>query len=168
MPGQIWNKETAQVYVAIGPCPTDLYVGMTSGPVKRRMTEHRCYAKSGGRGPFFDRIREIGIDVFHTVSVFSGPVAACGRVEAFLVEELRTRVTGLNHAKGGVHPSGYKFNLPREFVDRVLRQPKSEETKARISAARKGWVYSDETKAKMSAAQKKVPKPRNPNTGRFQ
>lgn len=126
------------IYVIQNRLDLKIYVGQTDNP-KRRWIAHKSCAKSGKDSYLYNAIRKYGVENFtFTVIEEQQSVEDCDAAECLYIAlfESHRRSMGYNLAPGG------SVNLH------------TEETKAKISAAKQGNRHSAETKAKLSAAAK--------------
>lgn len=118
---------------------TEGYVGVSKNP-KRRLTEHKRYAKSGYEdNPYLGRILQKYNNSLIQTIIFCGTRLECYQQEEILRPE---KNIGWNINKGGDCPP---------LMNGI---PRSEETKKKISASLKGHAHSEETKKKISEKNK--------------
>lgn len=158
------------------------YVGVTTGPLRRRWTEHVSAARRRQRSQKLQNsIRKHGPEAFEISALESfsskGEMLAA---EIRWIAELDTYKSGYNVTLGGENPPSSKGKRrPRGAVEKTAAahrgmkrsaetcakisaatkgngkgKPKSDEMRAKLSAARKGMKFSAETRAKISAAQR--------------
>ena len=112
------------------------YVGQTIRPLRYRWRKHCCDANAGSLLPIHCAIRKYGEKVFE-ISVLA---------TATTLEELNTLEEFYIKGQNTISPNGY--NLDSGGKNHVAHP----ETRAKMSALRKGYVPSQETLAKMSAS----------------
>lgn len=140
-----------KVYVHVNKTNGKRYVGITSKSV-----EHRWLCGNGYKhNPHFgSAIKKYGWDNFHHVVLFEGLTRSEAiAMECYLIEKWKTnnKEFGYNMTTGGDGTSGY---YPSEETRRKLsnarkRENLSAETLARRSAGLKGRKFSDEHKRKI-------------------
>jgi len=132
------RAKKAIVYAAINITNGKRYIGITSGPLSRRITEHiSCANRFTHNGSFYKAIRKYGREAFEWVVLLQcdSYVEATNAEIAFIAEFNPE----YNSTKGG---------------DGQLGRPMSEDGKRRISEANKGKQYhkmphSEETKERL-------------------
>lgn len=134
------------LYMVINRVANRRYIGITSRGLRQRWLEHLADARSGRGWALHDAIRQYGDDAFEIVEIERsddwGRLCSCER----------QAIAKFNC----IAPHGYNLTPGGEGgLGRVV----SPETRAKISAARKGKPLSDEHRAKLSAAKtgKKMP-----------
>lgn len=113
------------------------YVGQTVQPLSARMSGHRYASDSRPTQYISKAIAKHGWKEFSVHCLQTCEKEDLNRFEEAWIDELNTHVS-----------TGMGYNLDWGGKSK----PKSEETKARLSAAHKGRIVSDATKAKLSAA----------------
>lgn len=154
------------LYALSGPDGRVRYVGKTRVSLERRLTEHLSEARRGLRNHRCNWIRSVQFLV--TADLVESVVGEGVSEEVSLIASLRTLgVSLVNGTPGG---EGTLFGVKRPPVSAATRKKISDagkgrivsaETKAKISAARKGIrppPVSAETRAKIGAAQRGKPK----------
>lgn len=119
-----------------------LYIGKSTN-FERRWREHLSFARRGGWTPICEAIQEYGADAFDVdlVARFYDESDAFD-FECHMIATKNSRIpTGFNVQRGGEGNTGQSAMRGRHL---------SEETKAKISASRKGHKHSEESKQKMS------------------
>lgn len=131
----------AIIYKATNTINGKAYIGFTSHSLKKRMKEHKNRTNNSSESRYFhNAIRKWGWDAFVWNIILEN---ATLDDEIRLISEHNTfweNEKGYNLTKGGEGRLGN-------------RRPHSEETKAKIRAARAKQVYSDEARENMRLAQ---------------
>lgn len=125
------------------------YVGTTIQSPHKRWLEHQWKARTGRRSPLYDAMREMGVAAFVLT-----PLETSDSYEALLQrerEEIAARNTltpsGYNVVKGGRGNYGWKMRpeTRQKIADKAMGRiawnrgiPLSAETRAKLSAVRKG------------------------------
>lgn len=150
-----------------------IYIGQTIKDVQKRFDKHIADAKRGSPYPIHRAIRKYGEEVR---IVWAFPVSGCQQdlddAEKQAIAIYKTRApNGYNASEGGAGGSAHKGKKHSDQTKSRIStnnarkgkpgtwtgKHRSEETKAKISAARRGVPRSEETKAKISAARKGYP-----------
>jgi group I intron endonuclease len=126
-----------QVYLITNDVNDKAYVGACSVPLERRWSNHKADARKGRGYALHAAMREIGIEKFHVVRVWSGYIQRqwLKRLEEYCIRCFRTLV-----------PNGYNETIGG--TTRIFR-PCTEEKKRKISAALMGHPVSQETREKI-------------------
>jgi len=152
------------IYQITNKITNDVYVGKTSQNFKKRINAHKSIAKRG-KGSFLHKaIRKYGIENFSFQVLEENIVdeITLNKREIFYIKSIQPRY---NLTLGGDGMSGYKQT--KEHIEKRVSsykgKPLSEETKRKLSLAKKGCVsnrkgvkLSQETRQRMSIAHTKI------------
>ena len=146
--------ERYAIYVVTCAANGKRYVGYTSKTAEQRFAQHLLNARWKCITALYHAIRKYGDAAFSVQEMFvcEGHAAACEAERRFIAEMGTVLPLGYNMTLGG---DGVP--LPRERIDEINAKkrgsPRSEKQEA-ASARRKGVTASEETRAKLSAARK--------------
>ena len=140
------------------------YVGQTVQPLKKRMTQHKCN----------DLVVDRAIKKYGAKNFRYGVIKSCASKEEmdywekFFIVALKSKIPyGYNMTDGGEGTIGiertpeYRAKLSVRFSGEnnpFYGKHHKDETRAKISAKKKGTHHTKETRAKMSEKRKGVPK----------
>jgi group I intron endonuclease len=126
-----------QIYLITNDVNDRAYVGACMMPLERRWAGHKSWARKGRGYALHAAMREIGIDKFHVVRVFSGYISRekMKRLEEYYIKCFKTMV-----------PNGYNETIGG--TTRIFK-PCSDEKRRKISEALKGHPVSQETREKI-------------------
>lgn len=128
------------VYVATNRLNGKQYVGKCTRKFENRRSAHFKDAKRGATQVFACAIRKYGRDAFDWDILFeSDSGSVLSRVEIMCIADMESMV-----------PNGYNMTAGGECG----HGPNRPETRAKISAAKKGQVHTDAAKRKMSQSQR--------------
>jgi hypothetical protein len=129
------------------------YVGITSGKLSYRMSQHRCDAAADGQLPVHRAWRKHGEPTVTVLAIAGGDYLL--EIEKRAVEVYNTFKGGYNASPGGdlvpVMTPEIRAKIRAAAIGRIV----SAETRAKMSARRKGRSLPAETRAKMSIASRK-------------
>ena len=157
--------EVAYLYSITNALDGMMYIGVTKNP-KVRFRGHSVH-NTKTRSILKEAIKKYGVENFKMDILCKGTQDYCYEMEAKAIESFNTRKpNGYNICSGGRGSVGIfaeyngmygkKGKLHHNYGKPGYRTgiPHTEETKKKMSEARKGIVFSEETKAKISALQK--------------
>ena len=126
------------VYVVTNDANDKAYVGACMVPLKERWKCHRSWAKHGRGYSLHKAMREIGVERFSIMRVFSGngSRAQMKTLEEYFIKSFQTLV-----------PNGYNETIGG--TTRIFK-PCPQERRKKISQSLMGHVISSETRAKIS------------------
>lgn len=136
------------------------YIGVTTMPLATRWYQHVWRAENGRDTVLSQAIRKHGKDAFDVSTVASAlpgsSIEALFNLERAVIAQERTKCpVGYNMTDGGDGTIGYVYT-PEQCAARARRKH-SAETRAKMSAARKGRpCHTAQSRAKISAANKKL------------
>lgn len=148
------------------------YVGQTTKPLARRLSEHRGAARRGRRTPFYDWLRKTPDDAYEVVLLERVTTTREDLGLAEISWITLYRATGdrlLNLSEGGLGPTGVVWTEEQRKAagDRARGRPTGIHRFGPDSPVW-GRSHSDEQKAKWSAMRKGTYSgPENPNFGKF-
>lgn len=131
-----------QIYLITNEKNGKIYVGQTSLTATKRWSSHKRDANSTTRNlqtPLARAIRKHGQENFVIKILEDCPSDKLDEREIYWIKELKAIENGYNLTEGGCSRRGYSL---------------SEETKAKMSKARKGIVFTKEHKNKLSEAKR--------------
>ena len=141
------SQQTGVIYLITNTLNGKNYVGKTKQKLEKRITQHKYDSRKGRLG-LGAAIRKYGWENFSVEVLETCPVEMLNEREKFFIAKLNTQV-----------PNGYNLT---DGGDTALNI--SEETRARMSAAkkgkpsnRKGLPLTEEHKAKIAASKKGTP-----------
>jgi hypothetical protein len=150
------------------------YVGLTTGTILRRRSEHFKSAERGKKTPFADWLRKRGNreEVFFESLelVMSEDLDDLGAAEQKWIKRLRSEGHRLlNLTDGGLGPRGYVWTAEqRQAAADRMRGKKRKNVPRGPDHPSWGWSPSDELRARWSAQRKGMNKGgANPNFGKF-
>lgn len=136
------------------------YIGLTIKTLDARWRTHRNSASAGSSQYIHKAIRKYGADFFLREVLEETTVEAMRERETEWIAKLNPEY---NMTKGGDGCIGYKHSEETRKLlkeKRNKRPPAPNETRAKMSAARRGKPMPAGTGEKISAAQRGVPKPK--------
>lgn len=131
-----------QIYLITNEENGKIYVGQTSSTAFKRWGSHKRDANPLARNlqtPLARAIRKHGQESFTVKVLENCPNDKLDEREIYWIKELKAIENGYNLTEGGCGRRGYHL---------------SEETKAKLSKAHKGSVFTEEHKAKLSEARR--------------
>lgn len=131
------------------------YVGITTKTIPKRFNDHKSAAKRGSTKRLYNAIRKYA-DSISVAEVFEGTLEECLELEKYYRP---LKHIGWNHGVGGNAPqSGVKHSPETKAKISASRKGicPDEETRKRIGLLRVGFKYSEESKLKMSESAKNV------------
>jgi group I intron endonuclease len=150
----------------------NFYIGQTYQTLSQRFTNHKCEAKRGKVvGPLYRAMRKYGIELFIIEDIETREFETKKEAKDWMNEREPHYITTLkpayNAAPGGLGHRGVKWTEERKanFKQQMsgsknpqYGNPKTKETRKKLSEALKGRLISEETRAKTSQTMKGVPK----------
>lgn len=160
------TEKTAYIYRVTNMLNGMNYIGVSTNP-KRRFVQH-CRKSTSTRFLLKNAIQKYGKDSFRLTVLFTSTQKHCYEMEKVYISAYRSLTpNGYNLAAGGMGSLGLSgavngcfgrkgelhphYGKPGYFKGRKH----SEETKAKMRAARLGRKHTNETKAKIGAASKR-------------
>ena len=156
---------SAIIYLLTNTVNGKQYVGQTSYGLEKRWREHCQDARRGFPRYLYNAIRKYGPDAFTYEILEHTTIEDVNARETYWISELKTLEHGYNMTEGG---GGVRGWVPSEDTRAKMSAAKtgktfSAETRAKLRAALTGKTHSAETRAKMSAARSGE---NNPNYGK--
>jgi len=150
------------VYLITNAVNGKRYVGITTATIDARWRRHVSHAKGGGKQALACAIRKHGVESFSVRQLEECVDEAILRErERHWIRELSTLApVGYNLTEGGEGVFGYRHTeeCRRRFGAKLRgknRGPKSPETRARMSAAKKGRKFTPEHLVNLRAAKRR-------------
>ena len=155
------------IYKIIHKDSKRVYIGQTSKTIEERWLKHLEDSKYIQNSHLYNAFRKYGIEAFSIEEVEQVDVDQLDRREMHWISfyEATEANTGFNIAEGGNKPPSRKGTTHSDEAKEKNRQAHlgkklgtpSEETRRRISEAKKGMVFSEEHKKALSEAWKTRP-----------
>jgi len=166
-----------QVYLITNDVNDKAYIGACSMPLEQRWTGHKSWARKGRGYALHAAMREIGVEKFHIVRVFSGYArrSSTKALEEYYIRSFQTMVpNGYNETIGGttrifkpcpdekrrkISESLMGHKVSQETKEKIrnspcataaIGRPVSEEARAKHRARMTGRIVSQETRKKIS------------------
>jgi len=143
------------IYRLINSVTGKCYIGLTKQTPKERFQGHKEHVAKGTKTALYDSMRKYGIEAF-SMQIVAELIPSLDfddlkELEKSIIAQENTMVPfGYNLTAGGDGTVGYKMK-----PEQLKRNPASEETKRKMSLARKGKVcHTEESKKKISAVHK--------------
>src|SRR3990167_10999519 len=134
-----------QIYVITGPTGKQ-YVGATSYPMRKRIREHLCFARTGRKYPLHEDIRRFGWDKF-TIDVVAECAALENRheLEQYFIQLLDSHNNGYNRSDGGQGTNGVKYSDEQRKAnsERSKELAKKRGRKYHSDRAKRAWADPD-------------------------
>jgi group I intron endonuclease len=148
----------------------NFYIGQTYQTLSQRFTNHKCEAKRGKTdGPLYRAMRKYDNELFIIEDIETREFETKKEAKEWMNERephyISTLKPAYNAAPGGLGHTGVQWTDERraKFKERMsgsnnpqYGNPKTEETRKKLSDALKGRVISDEARSKTSQTMKGV------------
>ena len=130
------------------------YVGQTTRALEARWYYHVYSANKGLQYALYRSIRKYGAKAFKVEQIdFAETLAELNEKEAHYILQLKTFIPdGYNMTTGGEGFLRSEETRKKMSEYQQFKPPTSEETRRKISIARKGYIASEETHKKLSEA----------------
>lgn len=146
------------IYLITNILTQDTYVGQTSQKLKNRFSNHKSYARQGGKTHLCNAIRKYGEENF-IISILEENICnkdILNEKEKFYIKSLQPRYN-MTSGGGGIigckHTEETKLKLSISHKNKIpwnKGKKLSKETRDKMSISFKGRIFSEEHKRKLS------------------